>query len=393
MKEFRMKWIRALASNGAKGLVVAVGLLLLAAGCVTESQRISHVLDLRDRGEISDEQAVQMLRSPVATATQKPTVAGVQPQPQTTPQALIVEPVVASPAKAGYRPQAQIRGRLRSIGSDTLGPIMDAWMAGFEKHHPGFRLDGEHKGSSTAAPAIAEGQADFGPMSRTLKDQERDMLRSQLGYEPAFVRVALDTIAVYVHPSNPIAKRGLTLPELDAIFGGERKRGHAEITRWGQLGLTGNWANAPIRAFGRNSASGTNAYFREAILMKGPHGSSVTEMVGSEMVVTAVGNDPYAIGYSGIGYRTDAVAVIALAKDATSPFIAPEAQFAYSGEYPLARGLYLVVASKVGTPPKTAMKEFLSYVFSPEGSAVVAQQGFFPLSDAVIAEELAKLGM
>ena len=120
--------------------------------------------------------------------------------------------------------------------------------------------------------------------------------------------MALDCLAVYVHKDNPI--KGLTLAQLDCIFSKTRKSGFAEITTWGQVGLTGDWDALPISLYGRNSASGTYAYFKEHALQKGDYKDTVKEQPGSAAVVNGVADDRAGIGYSGIGYRTSEVRAI-----------------------------------------------------------------------------------
>ena len=125
--------------------------------------------------------------------------------------------------------------------------------------------------------------------------------------------MAVDCLAVYVHKDNPI--RGFTMAQLDCIFSKTRKSGYANIATWGDVGLTGAWANLPISLYGRNSASGTYAYFKEHALLKGDYKDTVKEQPGSAAVVNGVANDRGAIGYSGIGYRTSEVRAVPLSKN------------------------------------------------------------------------------
>jgi phosphate transport system substrate-binding protein len=312
-------------------------------------------------------------------------------------------PSIAPPVLAGlavdaklpdYAAQEKLTGRLRSVGSDTMDRLTQLWSDEFTKTHPGLRVFHEGKGSSNAPPALAEGLADVGPMSRPIKEDEVKMLNTRFGFNPTQVRVAVDALAIYVHPSNPIAQRGLTLAELDAIYSSNRKRGHPkDIATWGDLGLTGEWANRPVIVFSRNKASGTYGFFRDEALKKGDFKTTNREMVGSEAVVAGVAENPGAIGYSGIAYKNDKVFVAPLrAKEGAEAFL-PEPEFAYSGQYPLARGLYLTLAVKPGTTLKPLHREFLRYVFSRQGQQQVAHDGYFPLDAKAAADELAKLGL
>ena len=219
---------------------------------------------------------------------------------------------------------------------------MTLWAEGFKKHYPNVKIQIEGKGSSTAPPALIEGTAQLGPMSREMKAAEIDEFEKKYGYKPTMVRVAVDALAVFVNKDNPI--KGLTLQQVDAIFSKTRKRGGKDITKWGEVGLTGEWAAKPISLYGRNSASGTYGYFKEHALAKGDYKNTVKEQPGSSSVVQGVAEDIYAIGYSGIGYKTSGVRAVPLAKG--------EAKFygdenVLSGNYPLSRYLNVYVT----TPP------------------------------------------
>jgi phosphate transport system substrate-binding protein len=199
-------------------------------------------------------------------------------------------------------------------------------------------------------------------------------------------------LAVYVHKDNPIAH--FTLQQLDAIFSKTRKGGHAEdITTWGQLGLTGEWADKPISLYGRNSASGTYGYFKEHALFKGDYKDSVKEQPGSASVVQGVASDKYGIGYSGIGYMTADVRAVPLANDDKTAAVEATPENAYTGKYPLARFLYVYLNHKPGTEMDPLRKEFIRFVFSKEGQSAVVKDGYFPVTAKIAGEELAKLGI
>ncbi len=152
-------------------------------------------------------------------------------------------------------------------------------------------------------------------------------------------------LAVYVHKDNPI--KSLTMQQVDAIFSKTRKGGYEkDIRTWGDLGLTGEWADKPISLYGRNSASGTYGYFKEHALLNGDYKDAVKEQPGSSSVVQGVASDKYAIGYSGIGYKTADVLAVPLAKNAKAKPIAAIPENAYKGQYPMARFLYIYVNYK-----------------------------------------------
>ncbi|MDA1193757.1 MAG: phosphate ABC transporter substrate-binding protein [Planctomycetota bacterium] len=292
-----------------------------------------------------------------------------------------------------YRPGAGASGAIKSVGSDTMNNLMTFWGEQFEKLHPDARVEVEGKGSSTAPPALIEGSSTFGPMSRAMKSKEQDAFAAKFGYRCTELRTAIDMLAVYVHKDNPIAKTGLTLQQVDAMFSKTRKGGEAnEIRTWGDVGLTGSWATRPVTLYGRNSASGTYGYFKDNALFKGDFKDTVKEQPGSAAVVTSVANDLGGIGYSGIGYLTADVVAVPLA---TRPgqFVAAEPANAYSGTYPLARFLYLAVNYKPGSQLEPLRAEFIKLVFSRQGQETVAKDGYFPVPGAIALTELRKVGL
>ena len=225
------------------------------------------------------------------------------------------------PAAKGYQKVSGVDGNLNSIGSDTLNNLMTYWAEAFGKMYPNVRIQVEGKGSATAPPALIAGMAQLGPMSRTMKPEEEDAFEQKHGFRPLRISVALDCLAVYVHKDNPI--HGLTLTQVDCIFSKTCKSGFREISTWGDAGLSDAWATLPISLYGRNSASGTYAYFKEHAPLKGDYKDTVKEQPGSAAVVNGVAADRAGIGYSGIGYRTSEVRAIPLAKDDKAPLTEP----------------------------------------------------------------------
>jgi len=290
----------------------------------------------------------------------------------------------------GYTPAEKVSGNLTAIGSDTLNNLMTLWSESFKKQYPKVKIQIEGKGSGTAPPALIAGTAQLGPMSRLMKPEEVDGFEKQYGYKPTAVRVAVDGIAVFVNKDNPLAE--LTMPQVDAIFSKTRKGGGSEdIMTWGQLGLTGAWAAKPISLYGRNSASGTNGYFKEHALYKGDYKDTVKEQPGSAAVVQSITADKFGIGYSGIGYRTSDVKSLKLAPKAGAPSVDDDEANVYSGKYPLSRFLYIYVNKAPDKPLSPIVKEFLAFVLSKEGQEIVVKDGYLPLLGQHVAEELPKL--
>src|SRR5574341_2246999 len=246
------------------------------------------------------------------------------------------------PALSSYKAVSGVSGNLSSIGSDTMNNLMTLWGEGFSKFYPNVKLQIEGKGSSTAPPALISGTAQLGPMSRPMKGTEVDQFEKKFGYKPVGLRSSVDALAVFVNKDNPI--KCLTVEQVDAIFSKSRRHGYREdIKTWGQLGLTGDWANRPISLFGRNSASGTYGFFKEHIMKNGDYKDAVKEQPGSAAVVQGVTVDRYAIGYSGIGYATAGVRAVPLAEKEGMKCYEADPDNAYAGTYPLARFLFVYV--------------------------------------------------
>lgn len=284
-----------------------------------------------------------------------------------------------------YEKVSGIAGNLNAIGSDTLNNMMAHWAEGFQAIYPNVRIQIEGKGSSTAPPALIEGTAQLGPMSRPMKASEIDAFVDRFGYEPTPIYVGLDAVAVYINKDNPA--EGVTLQELDGIFSSTYKRGGTSVERWGDIGLVGEFQNRPISIYGRNSASGTYGFFKKIVMENGDYRDTVKEQPGSSAVVQGVASDLFGIGYSGIGYRTSGVKMLAIAHGEGEPYFRPTFENAMSGDYPLARFLLIYVNKAPNERMDPLTLEFLKYVLSHQGQEVVVEDRYFPLP-AVVAEEL-----
>lgn len=291
-----------------------------------------------------------------------------------------------------YKATSGVSGTLKSIGSDSMNNELALWSEGFRKFYPGVKIEVEGKGSATAPTALIEGTAQFGPMSRPMKNEEIAAFKTKFGYAPTAIKTSLDVLAVYVHRDNPI--KSLSLQEIDAVFSKTRKAGATkDVVTWGDLGLTGEWAKKPIQLYGRNSASGTYGYFKEHALAKGDFKDNVKEQPGSASVVQAVASDKYGIGYSGIGYKTDAVKAVPVSLKPGKEAIPANDETALAGTYPLGRFLLIYINKAPNQALDPARREFLSYVLSAQGQEAVEKNGYIALPLKMIREERAKLGV
>ena len=309
--------------------------------------------------------------------------------------------LVAQPAGAAlmvdkklpaYKATSGVSGNVKSVGSDTLNNLMTLWAEGFRRSYPDVKIEIEGKGSSTAPPALIAGTSNFGPMSRAMKSKEMDAFEKKFGYKPGRIRVAVDALAVFTNKDNPL--KCLSLPQVDAIFSKTRKGGmKTDIATWGDVGLKSMWASKPISVYGRNSASGTYGYFKKVALYKGDYKDSVKEQPGSSAVVQGVASDKFAIGYSGIGYKTADVIALPVSKKTGGKCYGPEAKNAYSGNYPIARFLYIYVNKNPNQALDPLRAQFVKYIFSKEGQQAVIKAGFFPVNSAIAKQDLGGLGL
>ena len=290
-----------------------------------------------------------------------------------------------------YKKISGISGNLSSVGSDTLANMMTFWAEEFKRTYPNVNVQIQAAGSSTAPPALTESTSNLGPMSRKMKSREIEAFEKRYGYKPTAVRVAIDALAVFVHKDNPI--KGLRIDQVDAIFSSNRKCGaEKDVDRWGDLGLTGDWAGKDVQLYGRNSVSGTYGYFKKKALCKGDFKNSVNEQPGSASVVQSVSASLNGIGYSGIGYQTSGVRALPLSKKGDN-YVEANMENAISKKYPLSRFLYVYVNKHPNKALAPMDAEFLKMVLSKSGQKIVEKDGYIPLPSSVVQKEWKKLGL
>jgi len=287
-----------------------------------------------------------------------------------------------------YNKVSGVSGNLNSVGSDTLANLMTFWAEEFRKQYPNVNVGIQAAGSSTAPPALTEGTSNVGPMSRKMKDKELQAFEAKYGYKPTAIPVAIDALAVFVSKDNPV--EGLTIPQVDAIFSSTRKCGYDKDAKtWGDVGVTGAFADKTIQLYGRNSVSGTYGYFKKKGLCKGDYKNSVNEQPGSASVVQSVTSSVNGIGYSGMGYQTSGVKAVPLAKKEGDAFIPATPENALNGKYPLSRFLYIYVNKAPNKPLDKMTYEFIRMVLSKEGQHIVEKDGYVPLT-ADMADKMMK---
>lgn len=289
-----------------------------------------------------------------------------------------VKPVL-DPKIPPYQHAGLMNGAITVAGSDTMKPLTESWAADVRQLYPGVTIKVESTGSENGLSRLLEGKAQIAAMSRRMTAPEIVEFKREFGYEPTEVSVAIDALAVFVHKDNPI--EGLTLPELDAVFSKDRRRGlKYTLQTWGDLMLDGEWTEAPIHLYGRSTSSGTTTFFREHVLDGAAIKPSMINCAGAASVIVELMKDRFGIGFSSIGYRTSGVRPVPIAAVPGSRFVEPSVESAMNGSYPLRRPLYLYInkAPKVAAPP--IMAEYVKFALSAQGQQTVIAQGYYPLS-------------
>jgi phosphate transport system substrate-binding protein len=300
-----------------------------------------------------------------------------------------------SPALSPYSKVDGISGTLACIGTDTLSQVMTLWAEGFARQYQNAKILVEGKGNLAAIAALLDGTAQLAPLSRMLDESEIAKFEAKYGYRPTPYAIAVDALVVYVNKDNPI--EGLTLDQVDSVFSKTPRYSYRNFTKWGQLDLSGDWAEAPITLYGRSAASATYQFFKEHALHKDDFKTGLKEQPDSQSVVQRVAEDRFGIGFSGIAFATPGVRMLPLANDEFSPFVDPSFENVKNRRYPLRRYLYLYVNQaprKIlpgNKPLSPLVREFLRYVHSQEGQADVVKGGYFPVEDWIVTHALGKI--
>ncbi len=264
---------------------------------------------------------------------------------------------------------AEVSGPTKTIenkGSDTLVNLALAWAEEYMRLHPEVRISVTGGGSGTGIAAMINGTVDIANASRKMKPEEIAAAEAN-GITPVEFVVARDAIAVVVHPSNPVDR--LTLQQISDIYTGK-------ITNWSQVG----GENRPIVLLSRESNSGTYVYFLENVVRLGDKESDLLFspdtllMPSSEGISAEVRQNPNAIGYDGLGYVTPDQKMVAVARDASGPYVLPSVETVNDGSYPISRPLYMYTAGE----PTGEIKAYLDWILS-DGQALVPKLGFVPL--------------
>lgn len=256
---------------------------------------------------------------------------------------------------------------LENVGSDTIVNLALAWAERYTAVHPEVRISVTGGGSGTGIAALINGTIDLANASRKIKEKEIEKA-AENGVSPVEHVIARDAIAVVIHPDNPVDR--LTIPQISEIYSGN-------ITNWRDLG----GEDRPIVLLSRESNSGTHVYFLEQVVRQGDKedgtlfSPDTLLLPSSEGISSEVRQNPNAIGYDGLGYVTPDQKVVAVARGPGTGFIMPTVESVNSGEYPIARDLYMYSAGE----PAGLVAKYLDWILGDEAQAIVVELGFVPL--------------
>jgi len=265
---------------------------------------------------------------------------------------------------AGSSPKTTIQ----NIGSDTMVNLAQAWAEAFAKVDPSISVEVSGGGSGIGVAALINGTCDIANSSRKLEPEEVEKAKEKHGHEPKEFLVAFDALAIYVHPSNPLNE--ISLEELSEIY-----REGGNIEKWSQVGATLAGGDEIIRVSRQNN-SGTYHYFREMVVgKKSDFKLGSRDMNGSKDVVELVSRTPNAIGYSGLGYRTDKVKVLKVSKKKGGPYVEPSIPTTWDNSYPIARPMFMYTP---GQPPAHVQK-YIDWILTDVGQEIIKESGYVPL--------------
>ena len=308
-------------------------------------------------------------------------------RPEAAPAAQAAAVPLVDPALSGYA-AAPVSGEVASIGSDSMDPLIQLWADDFKALNPAVTFRIVSKGSATAPKALVAGDSLIGQMSRPMNDAEQASFQAKFGYAPTQVVVAADALAIYVNAGNPLPK--LSLAQVDAVFGRDRKAGYPKDLRaWGDFGLENGWQTKAIQPYGRNENSGTRAFFQEHVLLKGAYRPEVKALDDQFATVEAVAADPGGIAYGPIQHKVQGVRAVPLEDKGQA--VMPSTANILSGAYPLKRFLYIYVNKAPGKPLPAQVRAFLAYALSKNGQTSVASFGAIPIRSDLAQAGLAKL--
>ncbi len=269
--------------------------------------------------------------------------------------------MIASGALLTASPQAgaQMAGATIEIdGSTTVGPIARAFRQYFKSIHPEVTITVSETGSGDGARSLIAGRCDIADMSRPMKPEEFQQAVEN-GVMPVAHVVAMDGIAIVVHPANPVGE--LAVDQIRDVYTGK-------ISNWRQLG----GPSMPIVKISRDTSSGTYETFAKLVMTKEAiRGAEYVQSNGQAH--DRVANTRAAIGYVGLGFLDRQVKAVTVNGVEANP------RTVASGTYPIARPLFMWTDGypKLGSP----VHQFVTLHLSRDGQTIIEEKGFVPLTD------------
>jgi phosphate transport system substrate-binding protein len=300
-----------------------------------------------------------------------------------------------------YKPVKGLSGTLKVVESNTVTVLQQKWIDGFTKIYPNVKISVDIGGSGQGGPRLTNGSADFAFIAREMMGREETPFVDKFGYKPLAISVSggslavkafTDCIVFIVNKDNPLDE--ITYPQLDAIYSATHNRGIKDpITTWGQLGLTGEWKDKPIHAWGVEIPNGYDNFVNMHVLANGQWREGIQSMKTVIPLSDKVAADKYAISYTGFAWDTNPdTKVLKLIVHPGDPAIAPTFDNVASQKYPLARTIYIFVNREPAKPLNPVLREFIRYALSRDGQqAVVDDRIFTPLPAAMDAREAEKV--
>ncbi len=322
------------------------------------------------------------------------------------------EPNVDLNAYASYQPQAVEPGVVRSWGHVFLKKVMLSWETAFQAYHPGVTFADKLVSSAAATGALFTNTADLGILGREIRPMEVAGYNRVMKHKPFPLEVMTGSwanadksvaLGIFVSADNPLTK--ISYAQLDAIFGAEHLHGEKQnIRTWGELGLTGRWASQPIHVYTGELDAAPAFYFSQQV-MRGSllwndnlsHFDDINRADGTvyeaqQHIVDALARDEYGIALSGAGVPHPGTKLLAVSVDAARPAVLPTIATVEDRSYPLSRSVWIYTNQAPGHPLDARTKEFLRFIFSREGQALVLKEGeYMPVTPAMAAEQLQKL--
>ena len=259
-------------------------------------------------------------------------------------------------------------------GSDTMVNLAQAWAEEYENRRPEVRVEVQGGGSGIGIASLIDGVCDMANSSREMKAEEKELVKENNDGKEALKHiVGYDALAIYVHKDNPLDS--ISIEQLAEMYGDG-----ATITTWSQLGVPDDspLAGKEIAVVGRQNSAGTYAYFREAVLGKNREfRAGVAKMSGSKDVVANITKTAGAIGYSGMGYATDGVKMLAISAKKGEPAVEPTLENALNQTYPVTRPLMIYTIGE----PVGEVKTYLDWILSEDGQKIVVEKGYVPMAE------------